>query len=1517
MNRCGFIKCTVFYLAALMCSAAFAQTAQVQFLIDNDGQSSGCELDLVNPAITLTSVNVRVTATIDRPSKKITDVSVSNCTGTTFGVPDFEARNIAIGLDNGVDGSDVIEISVPLDRLWNPPQGLRIFTVAKHLLTGSQDLAGDGVRGQPPAAARIFIPYDIPTTGWAGLLLTCLLLLGVGLVVLRKKQYVLAASFISLASVCFAAGFIPDGDVGDWAGATPNTTDPAGDAIPPDPSADIRAVFFALENDTIFARVDIVNLDNTAPDANADTANTLEEAPVTITLTGSDPEGDALTFTTVTPPVSGSLGAITPIDATSASVEYTPNVDFSGADGFTFKVNDGFADSAAAAIDITVDPVNDAPVLTIGSDQAVAEDSGFQSVAGFASGAPGGGVDESGQTVSFNVGNDNNALFALQPAIDINGQLTYTPAVDAAGSAVVTVVANDNGGTANGGVDTSAGQTFTINVIAENDPPVLAAIGNQSINELVQLSFTATATDPDIPAQSLSFSIAGAVPPGAAITAGGAFTWTPTEAQGPGNYTFDVVVTDDGAGPLSDTETITVTANEVNQNPVAADDAYNATGNVGISVGAGSGLITGDSDPDLPAQTLTFTAETVATANAGSATISPDGSFTYSPPVGFNGLDTFTYTLNDDLAGSDTGTVTLTVDEMIWFIDNDKAAAGNGTLAAPFNTLGGFEAVNGDGGATDPAAGDCIFIDRNSAGDYTGPVTLENNQLLIGKGAAGSIDLECGITLPANSVSLPATGSTRPVITSASDGIDLASGNTIRGLDIGNTTGTGVFGTTAGTLQASQVSILGTGPAIGITTSSTFGGVTFDTLQCATSSAIPCINLVGVTGTLGIGSGGTGLTQTGTGDNVVVNGGTVSFTYPAAISKTTGAGAAVNVQGGHATGTLAFSGTVGASSGTGLQFNNADGTYNFSNDVTLNGGDAGIDILSGSGGTFTFSDADSAITSPTGIAFNVDGSTATATFPGSITQNNASSAVSVTANSGTVSLSGNITASTGTANAFVATGGGTIRATHTASTITTTTGTGVNINGTTIGSGGVTFRSVSVNGASSGIILNNAGTGGFTITGDGATDGTGGTLQNVTERGIDIQTTDNISLGFMDLTNTALNDGASDCTGLVNSGCNAAVHLSGVTTVVLNRMDINGSNQIGINGLDVSGFTLANSTVTDAGDEVNEGVLQIFGLTGTSSIINSTLSFPSERVAYIKNTTGSLDLTVSNSTFSDSQSSALGADGLEVNANGTAIIDLTIDTASQFLRNRSNGLQVLADGTSVVAVQSDGSTFDRGAGIGTGVDLSSNFGGALDFDVSDSPKIYGRGGPAFNAFMGGFGITRGRLKDNADIQQGGATDAGIGVRINLHDLARGIFEVDGNTVSNIGLDTGIQALARAKGSPCGTVCTAGRLDAKISANHVTVDPLNSGYNLWVQAQEGNTVCGEITGNTAVIGALAAFHEQTSNAGATVLLENFTTDAATTWDNNGNTPLGSVISSNLGLLADGSCASVPTTGFPFD
>jgi hypothetical protein len=100
-----------------------------------------------------------------------------------------------------------------------------------------------------------------------------------------------------------------------------------------------------------------VNAVNTAPVANAQVVSTAEDTAKDITLAATDVDGDALTYSIVTPPTHGSLGTIT-----GSSVTYTPAANYNGADSFTFTANDGSLTSAPAAVSITVTAANDAPV---------------------------------------------------------------------------------------------------------------------------------------------------------------------------------------------------------------------------------------------------------------------------------------------------------------------------------------------------------------------------------------------------------------------------------------------------------------------------------------------------------------------------------------------------------------------------------------------------------------------------------------------------------------------------------------------------------------------------------------------------------------------------------------------------------------------------------------------------------------------------------------------------------------------------------------------------------------------------------------------------------------------------------------------------------------------------------------------------------------------------------------------------------------------------------------------------
>ena len=205
----------------------------------------------------------------------------------------------------------------------------------------------------------------------------------------------------------------------------------------------------------------------------------------------------------------------------------------------------------------------------------------------------------------------------------------------------------------------SDSETITVTVDETNQPPVLAGIGDHTTDEQVELTFTASASDPDVPANTLTYTLSGE-PAGAVIDpVAGVFTWTPTEVQGPGSYGFDVIVTDDGTPALNDSETITVTVDEVDTAPVLAGIGNHTTDEQTLLTFTASA-----SDPDIPANTLTYS----LSGEPAGAVIDPvTGVFTWTPSEaqgpGSYGFDVI---VTDDGVPnlSDTETITVTVNEV-------------------------------------------------------------------------------------------------------------------------------------------------------------------------------------------------------------------------------------------------------------------------------------------------------------------------------------------------------------------------------------------------------------------------------------------------------------------------------------------------------------------------------------------------------------------------------------------------------------------------------------------------------------------------------------------------------------------------------------------------------------------------------------------------------------------------------------------------------------------------------------
>jgi gliding motility-associated-like protein len=128
---------------------------------------------------------------------------------------------------------------------------------------------------------------------------------------------------------------------------------------------------------------------------------------------------------------------------------------------------------------ISISP-NTPPTFLVGADQNVLEDAGPQQVKSWATQIVA-GVNEPLQKISFQLSGFDKNLFADEPSVDPQGNLTFTPARNAFGTTAVTVQASDDGGTTNGGVDHSTVTIFNISIQPVNDAPTMDAVPAQHI----------------------------------------------------------------------------------------------------------------------------------------------------------------------------------------------------------------------------------------------------------------------------------------------------------------------------------------------------------------------------------------------------------------------------------------------------------------------------------------------------------------------------------------------------------------------------------------------------------------------------------------------------------------------------------------------------------------------------------------------------------------------------------------------------------------------------------------------------------------------------------------------------------------------------------------------------------------------------------------------------------------------------------------------------------------------------
>ncbi|MFO1351233.1 MAG: Ig-like domain-containing protein [Gammaproteobacteria bacterium] len=656
-------------------------------------------------------------------------------------------------------------------------------------------------------------------------------------------------------------------------------------------------------------------------DAGAQTVN-----PWATAINDGDGGGQTLTFT-ITGNTNPSLFSAGPAVSPTGVLTYTPAANANGSATITLTLSDnggtangGVDTSAPQSFTITVTAVNDAPSFTQGANPTVLEDAGAQTVNPWASAISAGPADEAGQTLTFTVtGNTNAALFSVAPAVSPTGRLTYTPAPNANGTATITLTLQDSGGTANGGVNTSAPQSFTITVTAVNDAPsftkgadptVLEDAGAQTVNPWAS---AISAGPADEAGQTLTFTVTGNTNPslfsaGPAVAANGTLTYTPAANQN-GSATITLRVQDNGGTANGGVDTsapqsFTINVTPVNDPPTVTPPAnYAAQAHIGIAIPDGptdlfdGSVITDVDGPGTPPRPFTLTAATVASANGGSATVNANGSFSYNPPANFpaagvaSANDTFSYQICDSgiplPSQCTTATATVVVSgPRVWFVNN-TGAAGDGRLSNPFNTLAAADtAANG--------TGDRIFV-FTSATPYTGGFTLLDSQRLVGQGVVDTdFDTALGITPPATSVARPAINGTRPTLSGT---IVLAPNVHARGFNVNNTTVDGITGSGASGLTINQVSVAVT------------------TGTAPTGSAVSLVNSAGTVSF-------TSISANGAANGIVLNNTTGSFTV-------TGTGAA------------GTGGTIQNATGPGISLTSAS-NVNLSSMNVQNGGDDGI-----------------------------------------------------------------------------------------------------------------------------------------------------------------------------------------------------------------------------------------------------------------------------------------------------------------------------------------------------------------------------------------------------------------------------------------------------------------------------------------------------------------------------------------------------------------------------------------------
>ena len=400
---------------------------------------------------------------------------------------------------------------------------------------------------------------------------------------------------------------------------------------------------------------------NTPPVANDDNDFTPQNTSLLseVTLNDTD-DGDIVALNIVSGPSNGSVQN----PPVGDRIFYMPNRGFSGTDTVVYTaVDDQGAVSNSATLTITVGIVDGGNTPPLVQDDLV--DTTQNNPVSFNvldnDTDTDGQIDVTSIQLSANTVVSNGSLVQ-----NLDNSFTYTPNTDFIGTdSFGYTVADDQG-------DRSAEALAMINVVGNGNPPIANDdVANTTINQVVEI-FVALNDDGNGSLLDLNTIQIESQPSNGSVAVGTSVVYTPDQNfVGVDTFTYSIA---NAALLRSDPATVTVTVNQItNQSPMANDDMANTIPDMPVVIA----VLNNDSDPD--GQLDSSTVSVTTNPNNGATTVAANGEITYTPNGGFNGIDQFQYTVNDNEgATSNAAVVTINVSNFLGAdlnpVDNISAA---------------------------------------------------------------------------------------------------------------------------------------------------------------------------------------------------------------------------------------------------------------------------------------------------------------------------------------------------------------------------------------------------------------------------------------------------------------------------------------------------------------------------------------------------------------------------------------------------------------------------------------------------------------------------------------------------------------------------------------------------------------------------------------------------------------------------------------------------------------------------